>query len=133
MRSDVKILDRTCAHRLAVTKESPLHGDIFEILEEVFIVDAQKLVGFLRGPDVLIYLLSFVGMRIEHTFGAYETVDAEIVVACVIVVEVAAVCHDGNAVFPFPAHSLINEIPDVSALIFRIFAHEIPIFLEAAE
>ena len=71
-------------------------------------------------------------MRIGHAVGADQTVVAEVLVGSVIVVEVAAIGIDGHAVFAGPADRLVNEIPDVASLIFRILADEVPVFLESA-
>ena len=72
-------------------------------------------------------------MRVWYTVGAYDAVYAEVVVATVIVVEVAAVSVYLHTVLTFRADCLVNEVPDETTLQRGVFADEIPIFLKSAE
>ena len=70
-------------------------------------------------------------MRIGHAVGTYQSVAVEVVVARVVVVEVATIIIGPLISLAFHAQTLVNEVPDESALILRIFADELPIFLES--
>ena len=61
-------------------------------------------------------------MRIGYAVGANQTVVVEVIVRSVVFVEVAAIAVDAYSVFVFPVAGLVYEVPDKSALIFRIFA-----------
>ena len=70
---------------------------------------------------------------IETSVGSDESVVVEVVVACGIASVVASVgeypsARDRTDV----SQSLIYKVPNISALIFRIFADDIPIFLESS-
>ena len=71
-------------------------------------------------------------MRIRHTVGADEAVVAEILVAWVVVVVVAAIHINGLAVLADSVHALVDEVPDESALELWILADKFPIFAESA-
>ena len=71
-------------------------------------------------------------MGIEPAVGGYKAVAVEVVVAGGVAAVVASVSEylppgDGACV----TQSLVNEVPDISALEFRVPAHHVPILLEA--
>ena len=69
-------------------------------------------------------------MGIGHTVRTDQTVVAEVVVAGIKAVEVTTVSIDHLAVLAFPAYGLIDEVPDETTLVFRIFTDDVPILLE---
>src|SRR3712207_2444254 len=71
-------------------------------------------------------------MGIGHAVGTDESVVAEVVVRSVVLVEVASVAVYLYTVFVLPPARLVDEIPDESALILRILAYDVPIFLESS-
>ena len=120
----------------AVLADSPHEFQIVERLEEVLVVDLdgailQPLVG---NPGILVIILHLVGMGIEPAVRGDDAVAVEVVVAGSIAAVVATISEDlltrnGTLV----AQTLIDEIPDIAALILRVLAHEIPVLLEAAD
>ena len=112
----------------------PLQFHIVEGLEEVLVVNLKltSLQIHILYPDVLIVVAHLIGMGIQPAVWGDDTVAVEVIVAGGILAVVATVCEylatrDGALV----AHTLIHEVPDIAALILRILAHQIPIFLEA--
>ena len=71
-------------------------------------------------------------MRIRLTVRTDQPIVAEVEVAGVKTVEIAAISIDHHPVLAFPAARLVNEVPNESTLVFRIFAYQIPILLEAS-
>ena len=71
-------------------------------------------------------------MRIGYAVGANQTVVVEVIIRSVVFVEVAAIAIDAHSVFVFPVAGLVYEVPDKSALIFRIFADDVPVFFESS-
>ena len=72
-------------------------------------------------------------MRVRHPVRADKTVVMEVVVRCVIAVEVPAVAVDLHSVGILPVKGLVHEIPDEPALVGRVLADEVPVFPEAAQ
>ena len=121
------------AHLLAVVQQLPAEGNIGEILEEMLIEHLHLTrCGILqRGPDVLIIIGHLVGVRIGLAVRAYQAVAVEVVVRSGIASKVAAVGIDFLALLVLAADGLIHEVPDEAALVFGIFAHQLPILGEA--
>ena len=72
-------------------------------------------------------------MGIKSPVGSDESVAVEVVVACGIASVVASVGEYSPAGDrTHVCQSLIHEVPDISALILRILAYDIPIFLESS-
>ena len=72
-------------------------------------------------------------MRVRNPVWTDQTVAVEVlVIIAVVVVVISCVGVIFNTVSIFLAQPLVHKIPDESSLEFRIFAHEIPIFLESA-
>ena len=69
-------------------------------------------------------------VRVRLTIRINQSVAAEIVVAGIKIIEIASVCINHLVVFTIPADTLIYEVPDESSLIFRVFADDVPVFLE---
>ena len=71
-------------------------------------------------------------MGVQSTVRGNDAVAVEVIVAGRILAVVATIGKDGTPRDrTLVAHTLIHEVPDITALILRIFAHQIPIFLEA--
>ena len=69
-------------------------------------------------------------MRVRNTIRADQAVIAEVIIASVELIEIAAISIDHFPVLAGPAYGLIHEVPDEASLIFRVFTDQIPIFLE---
>ena len=114
--------------------QRPLQFHVVERLEEVLIVNFHlaglQILG--RSPDVLVVVTHFVGMRIRFAVGIDDTVAVEIMVAGGITAEVASVSIYRLALFVLHAQPLVHEVPDETALVLRILAYHVPIFLESS-
>ena len=77
-------------------------------------------------------MFHFVCMRIRNTVGADQPVIAEVDITCIETVEITSVCINHFTVLSGPSARLVNKVPNKSTLVFRILAHQIPIFFEAA-
>ncbi len=64
--------------------------------------------------------------------GSYQAVAIEIVIRCRITSVITAVGKDFLPVLIKVAQALVNEIPNKSSLIIRIFANQIPVLFEIA-
>ena len=72
-------------------------------------------------------------MRIQSAVGGNDAVAVEVVVRGRIASVVAAISKDLlTCNRTLVAHSLVDEVPDVAALILRVFAHQVPILLETS-
>lgn len=71
-------------------------------------------------------------MRIRFRSGIDDTVAIEIMVAGGITAEVASVSIYRLALFVLHTQALVHEVPDETALVLRIFAYHVPIFLESS-
>ena len=115
--------------------DKPLEFEVVEGLEEVLVVDLdltvlQALVG---DPHVLIVVAHLVGMGIETAIGGDDTVAVEVVVGGGIAAVVATIGEDLFASdLALVAQTLIDEVPDIAALVFRMLADEVPVLLETA-
>ena len=75
---------------------------------------------------------NLVGMRVRHAVGTDNAVAVKVVVGWVVVVVVATIFIYLHAIFVFCAKSLVNKVPDKSALELGVFAHQVPVFLKSA-
>ncbi len=132
LRACIDVGDIARAHGASVAQKCPLHGHVRERGEEAFVIDLHLAVGQQGGVYVLIDALHLIGVGIRHSVGRDETVVAEILVGRVGALEVAAVGIYGLPFGSRPAYRLVNEVPDEAALIFGIFAYNVPIFLKSA-
>ena len=118
----------------AVLADSPHEFQIVERLEEVLVVDLdgtvlQPLVG---NPGILVIILHLVGMGIETAVGGDDTITVEVVVGGGIAAVVATESEDLLASdLALVAQTLIDEVPDIATLVFRIGADDVPVLLES--
>ena len=156
LRSNVEIVDDTFFKHASIYKHRPSHLIIAQIAEEIFVehLHSQRFSDVADGlhPNVLILIRHFVGVGIQLAVGADDTVIVEVVVGIVVVVVVAAVgivdfvqfgIRQIRHLVQFVERSgeilridvavkgLIDEVPNVTTLILRIFADEFPIFLQS--
>ena len=106
---------------------------ILQADKEVLIVNLKfAAFCFYRSePDILIIVAHLVGMWVRLAVRIDDTVVVEVVVGSRITSVVTTISIDHLAVLVIVAQSLVYEVPDKSTLIFRIFAHQIPVFLES--
>ena len=77
-------------------------------------------------------ILHLIGVRIQATIRSDNTVAIEIIIACRITTIVATIgIYVLTCYRTLIAQTLVNEVPNVATLIFRILAYKIPILLEA--
>lgn len=72
-----------------------------------------------------------MGMRVGATVGADQSVVVKIIVRSIVFIEVTAISVDVYSILIFPMVRLVYKVPDKTALIFGIFAYQIPILFEA--
>ena len=107
---------------------------VVDILEEILVVNVECTIHRIEvlNPNILLPVLNLVSVRIQAAIRSNDTITVEVVVACRITSVVATIGEDFLACDrTLVAYALVNEVPDVSTLIFRIFANQIPILLEA--
>ena len=115
------------------TTNKPLELEIIESLEEVLVVDFYLtfLESLIRYPYVLIVITYLVGMRIQTTVRSDDTITVEVIVRCRITSVVASESEDLlTCDLTLITHTLIYEVPDISTLIYWIFADKLPVLLE---
>ena len=71
-------------------------------------------------------------MRVRYAVGTDNSVAVKVVVGWVVVVVVATIFIYLHAVFILCAKSLVDKVPNKSALELGIFAHQVPVFLKSA-
>ena len=129
----LQVVYHTLFHLLAVFQEFPKELVVVDVAEEMLIEHAHfaghEIYGF--HPHILIVVAHFVELRIGHTVRAHQSVAVEVVVACVVVVVVAAVGDDFRALGIASVQALVHEVPDKAALVFGCGAHGFPVFFEA--
>ena len=108
---------------------------VVNILKEILIIDIESTIHGIQilDPYILMPILDFVGMRIQTAVWSNDTIAIEVVVAGRITSIVATIGKDfltGNRTLV--TQTLIYKVPDVSTLILRIFANQIPVLLETA-
>ena len=113
--------------------DKPLQLQVIERLEEVLIVnlEATLLESFVRHPHVLVVVAHLVGVGVQSAVRSNDAVAVEVMVRGRIATVVTTV---GEYLLArnlaLVAQSLVYEVPDVAALIFRILADDVPILLE---
>ena len=118
-----------------VHADADVKQSVVRLAEEILVIyrELAFLSVHVLYPQVLIVVCHLVGMGIEAAVGGDYTVAVEVVVACGVSSVVTAVGEDTS---PCDAahvcETLVNEVPDISALILRIFPYHVPIFLESA-
>ena len=132
LRTHVHIFDVAAGLHLAIAIQFPVELAVGKVAEELFVVDLQPVRRLDRGPDILIIILYFVGMRIELPVGSDHAVVTEVLVARVGVVEVAAVGVINFAAAVPPVDRLVRKVPDETALELGHGAVQVPILPEAA-
>ena len=134
LRSYVQVFHAPAAHHLSCFQHLPFQIICRQVAEEIFVENADfTILDVCRiCPNVLIEIAYFVHVRIRYAVRANQTVVAEIEVRSIETVKVTAVCINHLSVLSRPANRLIDKVPNESALILRIFADEVPIFLETA-
>ena len=117
----------------AVGKESSSQIQVIDVLEEVLVIDIERTVLCIKvlDPDVLENILNLIGMRIQTAVRGKDTIAVEVVIAGRIASVVATIGKDfltGDRTLV--AQTLVNEVPDVTTLVLRILADQIPVLLE---
>ena len=113
--------------------DKPLELEVVEGLEEVLVVDLdltflQALVG---NPHVLIVVAHLVGMGIQTAVRSDDTITVEVVVGSRIAAIVATISKDLLASdLALITQTLIDKVPDIATLIFRILTDDVPVLLE---
>ena len=97
--------------------------------EVVVVGEYDVLLGVQSELYVLMYVLSLIVMRMWHTVGSDEAVEAEWSVVR-LVAEVAAIGEVGERV---SGYALVHPIPDGSAYDAWVGVDNIPVFAEIAE
>ena len=157
LRSDVKVAHDTILLNLAIHLQRPYHLVVAQVAEEVLVIDFHGLrLGELAlglCPDVLVLIGHLEGVRVQLAVGTDDAVAVEVVVRGVVAVVVAAVgivdlvqvgiLLVADAVqlgqrgrehlgIGLAVQGLVDEVPDVAALILRVLAHELPVLLQTA-
>ena len=135
LRGYFKPVHRALLHRLSVGEQFPVKAVCRKVTEEILIVYGYGGLGKVgrRSPDGLVDVAHFVCVRVRFPVGTDESVVAEILVLVhIISVEVSGIAVEHFALCIELSRGLVHEVPDESALEGRIFAHEVPVFLEAA-
>ena len=100
-------------------------------MKKFFVIDLdpalRKVDG--RSPDALVLALHLVGMGVPRAVGGNDTVAVERVVRRIVVVEIAAVEERHTAVGLVADKPLVDEVPDETALVGGVFAHQFPIMV----
>ena len=127
--------DTTDIHLTCMLLHLPYQLQVVEGLEEVFVIDLElAFLQFLfRNPSVLIVVAYLVGMWIQTAIGRDDTIAVEVVVGSRIASIVTTISEDfltGNRTLI--AHALIDEVPDVTTLVRRILADNLPVLLKAS-
>ena len=118
----------------AIFQQFPFQGIGGKITEEVLVIDFYLSAGKVAGrcPYTLVEIAHLVHVGVGHAVGAYQAVAAEVIIAGVEFVEIAAVGIHHLAVLARPADALVHEVPDEAALILRVFPREFHVFLESS-
>ena len=70
-------------------------------------------------------------MRMQAPVGSYDSIAVERAIRSIIFIEIASESEDMvSASLGRPAHSLVDKVPDETALVIGILPDEVPIFLE---
>ena len=117
----------------AVGKEGSSQVQVINVLEEKLVIDIERTVLCIKvlDPDVLENILNFIRMRIQTAVRSDDTVAVEVVVTARIAAVITTIGKDfltGDRTLV--AQTLVNEVPDVTTLVLRILADQIPILLE---
>ena len=133
--SDFQVLYPASADHTPGFQHFPLHIIGRKVTEEVLVVDADFHIVILQlvgqsGPDALVDTSHLVHVRVRYAVGADKAVVAEVHVTGIKTVEVASIGINHRTVLACPAYRLVYKVPDKSALIPGILAHQVPIFLE---
>ncbi len=97
------------------------------------------LVGDLHGKGLAgcgsVYILhlvaDFIGVGMPAAVGRYNAVAVERAVAGVVAVEISAVGKEfAGGIGRLKLQSLVGKVPDKAALVARVLAYQVPIFLE---
>ena len=99
---------------------------VIKVLEEVLVVDFKLalLQVNIFHPDILVVVLHLVGVWVQPTVRSNDTIAIEVVVGGGITAIVAAISEDFLTRHrTLVTQALIDKVPDVTALILRIFAN----------
>ena len=100
----------------------------------MLIIDIESTISCIQilDPYILEIVLNLISMRIQATVWRNDTVTVEVVVAGRITSIVTTIGKDflaGDRALV--ANTLVYEVPDITTLILRILADQIPILLES--
>ena len=129
-----QVIDTSATNNLAAFQHFPFQIISGKVTEEILVVHLDLTFRQIAGgcPDILVIIPHLVHMRVRNTIRADQAVIAEVIIASVELIEIAAISIDHFPVLAGPAHGLIHEVPDEAPLIFRVFTDQIPIFLETS-
>ena len=127
------IRNRNGSQLHAVGKEGSSQAQVINVFEEILVIDIERTVLCIKvlNPDVLENILNFIRMRIQTAVRSDDTVAVEVVVTARIAAVVASISKDfltGDRTLV--AQTLVNKVPDVTTLVLRILADQVPILLE---
>ena len=130
---NVQMIIRTRSFHFSVHHDGIVQRNTCQRTEEVLIEDYQfTFLGILHGcPNILVVVLNLIGMRVRLTIRIDDTITVEVVVRSRETSVVTAIGPDGLASYlALATKTLVDEVPNITTLIVRKTANQIPILLE---
>ena len=118
----------------ACTTNKPLQLHVVESLKEVLVVNlkASFLQALISNPCILVVVAYLVGMWVQSAVGSNNTITVKVVVAGRIAAIVATISkYLLTSNLALIAHTLIYKVPDVTTLVVRLLANQVPVLFKA--
>ena len=118
----------------ACTTNKPLQLQVVECLKEILVVNlkASFFQSLISNPCVLIVVAHLIGMRVQSAVGCDDTITVKVVVAGRIAAIVATVSkYLLTSNLTLIAHTLVHEVPDITTLVVRLLANQVPVLFES--
>ena len=77
-------------------------------------------------------IFHFIALRIRHSIRAYQTIGTEVIIGCIIRVEITTISIIHITFVIILTYTLIHKIPYKTSLELRIFTNHIPIMFETS-
>ncbi|MPM33724.1 hypothetical protein SDC9_80302 [bioreactor metagenome] len=91
----MEVLFNTRLQHFSVGQDLPFHVITRQITEEILVINTnlKLFIGLfhITGPDRLINMTDLIHVRIGYTVGTNQTVVTEVIVGCIVSIEVSSV------------------------------------------